>query len=80
MVFHWPPPHHQLQDRVFTFPQILQDAALHNRIDILLEEHVPATDGTCEVITEISVFWHQLDGTFDMTEFVSHYYQTDKAN
>jgi hypothetical protein len=48
--------------------------SLHEWVDALLEEHVPATDGTCEVVTEVSIFWHHANGWWETTEFVSHYY------
>lgn len=75
IVFHWPARvAGELQDRTFVLPGVLRDAALDNALDALLEEHVPATDGSQEVLTEITVFWHLDDGHWEMTELVSHYY------
>ena len=76
IVLHWPSATGigQLIDKTFMLPGILNGPALDGILDALIEEHVPATDGTAEVITEISLFWHHADGAWDMEEILSHYY------
>lgn len=76
IVLHWPSPSGagELVDRTFVLPGVLQGPALHTALDALIEEHAPATDGTEDVITEITIFWHRQDGSWDMEEVLSHYY------
>lgn len=61
-------------DRTFITPGILRGEQLHQHVDALLEEHAPATDGSIDVVTDVSVFWHHPDGRWELEEFVSHYY------
>lgn len=81
IVFHWPArTAGELEDRTFVLRGVLRGEALDRVLDALLEEHVPATDGSQEVITEITLFWHLSDGGWDMEELVSHYYPTDACS
>lgn len=78
IVLHWPngtpgAP----EDRTFVLSGVLRGDALDAALDALLEEHVPATDGSVEVLTEIALFWHLADGSWDMEEIVSHYYHSE---
>ena len=75
IVFHWPSSvGGALEDRTFVLKGIHKGPALDTILDALLEEHAPATDGSRDVITEITLFWHLNDGGWDMDELVSHYY------
>jgi len=81
IMLHWDcaPGTKPLLDRTFITPAILKGEQLHSHVDALLEEHVPATDGSQEVVTEVSIFWHHPDGRWDLEEFVSHYYAGGSA-
>jgi hypothetical protein len=78
IVLHWDgaysPGNSPQSDRTFITPGILQGELLHQHVDALLEEHAPATDGSIDCITDVSVFWHHPDGRWELEEFVSHYY------
>lgn len=82
VVLHWPAPHQgeQLVDKTFMLRGLLKNEALERIIDALIEEHAPATDGSHDVITEITLFWHDANGAWDMDEIVSHYYATDPSS
>lgn len=78
IVLHWPGG--TTPDLTFVFPRLLQGPPLDTILDALLEEHVPATDGSQEVLTEITLFWHNADGAWDMEELLSHYYPTETSD
>lgn len=82
IVLHWPTTCYAtaLEDRTFVLRGILTGHQLDSALDALLEEHVPATDGSVEVLTEITIFWHHADGSWDMDDLVSHYYAADAAD
>ena len=71
IVLHWPT---AVEDRTFILRGIHKGHQLDSVLDALLEEHVPATDGSQEVLTEITLFWHHADGSWEMEELLSHYY------
>ena len=75
IVLHWPD--NSSIDVTFVLRGIVDGEPLHRCVDALLEEHAPATDGSLEVVTEVSIFWHHPDGAWDMEEFLSHYYATE---
>ena len=77
IVMHWPHRHQGriLHDRVFMVSGLLHDEALHQTLDALIEEHAPATDGSEDVVTEITLFWHHADGCWETEDICSHYYQ-----
>ena len=77
IVMHWPHRHKGqiLHDRVFMVSGVLHDEVLHQTLDALIEEHVPATDGSEDVLTEITLFWHYADGRWETEDICSHYYQ-----
>lgn len=70
--FHWP--YDNKPDQFFLLTGIHTTQALDSTIDALLEEHVPCTRGTQEVLTEITLYWCYEDGSWDDEEIVSHYY------
>jgi hypothetical protein len=72
---HWP--HgicgRQQSDITFMVSGIHKGEALHRHIDILLEEHsCPPADDPQDVITEVTLFWHQPDGRWETDEYLSH--------
>lgn len=69
---HWP--YHQQADQCFLLTGIHTTQALDPILDALLEEHVPDTTGTQEVLTEITIWRCFADGTWQDEEIVSHYY------
>lgn len=71
IVLHWPTPC-GAPDQTFMYPGLIEDLVLHNLIDTLLEEHVPP-EARGSISTEISLYWHRADGSWDTQEFVSTY-------
>lgn len=76
IMFHWPQRYGEkpLPDMVFMLDGLLHGEVLHQTLDALLEEHAPHTDGSADVLTEVTLFWHYEDGHWDSTELCSHYY------
>lgn len=77
VMFHWPDA--PRPDITVVWAQIIDGEELHRRIDALIEEHVDATHGERDVLTEVAVWWHFPDGVWESEEFVSHYYATGDA-
>jgi hypothetical protein len=79
IMLHWdcPPGGIPQVDQTFVIPRIITGDQLHQHVDCLLEEHVQASDGSAEVVTDVSIWWHHPDGRWELEEFVSHYYATD---
>ena len=76
IAFHWTvegalaPP-----DQTFIHPGILHDEALHRVLDPLIEEHAPrALASNGEVVTEVTMFWHHTNGSWEMEELKSRLY------
>lgn len=69
IVFHWDDAIRP--DVVFMHRGIHQGEPLHAILDTLLEEHA----GCCgrDVYTEVTIFWHQASGAWEMEELTSHY-------
>ena len=62
-------------DQTFMLRGILRGEALHRVLDPLIEEHAIRACGTDEpVVTEVTVFWHLPDGSWEMDELESRLY------
>lgn len=72
ILLHWP--YHPIQDQSFILPGIHATSTLDPTIDALLEEHVPSSNGSQEVLTEITIFRCYPNGAWDSEDIVSHYY------
>ena len=74
--FHWPNGicGKQCSDLTFMLNGIYTGEQLHQLIDTLLEEHsCPPANDPQDVITEVTLFWHQEDGSWDTEEYTSHF-------
>lgn len=72
ILLHWP--HYPINDQSFILPGLPDTKTLDPILDSLLEEHVPSTTGSHEVVTEVTIFRCYPDGAWDSEEIVSHYY------
>lgn len=74
IVLHWPGPAAPI-DQTFMLRGILRGEALHSCLDPLIEEHTIRASGTDDsVVTEVTVFWHLSDGSWEMDELESRLY------
>lgn len=61
-------------DQTFMLKGVLRGEALHRVLDPLIEEHVIRPHGSEAVVTEVTIFWHLADGSWDMDELDSRLY------
>lgn len=59
-------------DQTFIYEGIKDGEELHSLIDALLEEHV-SVEQRAQIRTEISLYWHRKDGSWDAQEYISTY-------
>jgi len=73
IVFHWPGDGPTARaDQTFMLRGVLEGEALHKVLDPLIEEHVIRAYGTDEpAVTEVTIFWHRADGSWEMDELES---------
>jgi hypothetical protein len=72
---HWPQGHCGVirTDLTFMLQGIHTGETLHQLVDTLLEEHsCPPADDPQDVFTEVTLFWHLPDGTWETEEYLSH--------
>lgn len=77
IAFHWPACGVEAcrADQTFILSGILRGEELHRVLDPLIEEHVSrdyGSDGA--VVTEVTIFWHLSDGSWEMDELESRLY------